>query len=65
MFLLSLREGKSAAKDVVMLNAAAALVVANAQPDLRSGVIAARRAIDSGEALEKLHELANLSQKLS
>ena len=65
LFLSSLSEGKSAAKDIVMLNAAAALVVAKAQPDLRSGVTAARRAIDSGGALEKLDELANVSQKLS
>jgi anthranilate phosphoribosyltransferase len=38
------------ARDVVCLNAAAALVVAGAASDLRAGVVAAARAIDAGAA---------------
>ena len=65
MFTQSLSNEESAPKDIVTLNAAAALVVAGAAPDLRAGVVIARRAINSGAALEKLHTLARLSQTLS
>lgn len=64
MFLQSLGKEESAPKAIVMLNAAAALVVTGVAPDLRAGVIAARRAINSGAALEKLRQLAALSQTL-
>ena len=64
LFTESLSAGQSAAKDVVLLNAAAALVVAGAAPDLRAGAGTAREAIDSGEALAKLRQLAELSQTL-
>ncbi len=63
MFLDALGERECAAKDIVMLNAAAALVVVGHAPDLRAGVSAAREAINSGEALDKLHKLAALSQQ--
>jgi anthranilate phosphoribosyltransferase len=65
MFLQALSSDESPPKDIVLLNAAAALVVADLAPDLRAGVIAAREAINSGEALDKLHQLARLSQALS
>ncbi len=65
MFLDALGERECASKDIVMLNAAAALVVVGRAPDLRAGVGIARDAISSGEALEKLHKLAALSQTLS
>ena len=65
MFMQALSKEESAPKDIVLLNAAAALVVAGAAPDLHAGVITARRVINSGEALDKLHQLANLSQTLS
>lgn len=45
---------RSPRRDVVLLNAAAALVVADACPDLRQGVERAAEVIDSGKALEKL-----------
>ena len=51
--------------DVVLLNAAAALVVGNAAADLREGVEKARAAVTSGAALSKLEALAELSQQLS
>ena len=50
---------------MVLLNSAAALVVRGAASDLPSGVAMARSAIDSGEALAKLRELAELSQSLA
>jgi anthranilate phosphoribosyltransferase len=49
---------KGAARDIVLLNAAAALVVAGVVPDLGAGVERARAAIDSGEATRKLADMA-------
>ncbi|MFM7231341.1 MAG: anthranilate phosphoribosyltransferase [bacterium] len=46
------------ARDIVVLNAAAALVVAGVAPELRAGIERARQALDSGEAARKLDELA-------
>jgi anthranilate phosphoribosyltransferase len=47
------------ARDIVVLNAAAALVVAAAAPSLEAGVAPAREAIDRGTAAEKLTQLAS------
>jgi anthranilate phosphoribosyltransferase len=44
-------------RDVVLLNAAAALVVAGAASDLHAGLQLATQSIDSGAALEKLSRL--------
>jgi anthranilate phosphoribosyltransferase len=49
---------KSAARDVVVLNTGAALVVAGVAQDLGAGVALAAEAIDSGKAQTKLDELA-------
>jgi anthranilate phosphoribosyltransferase len=54
----------SPAKDIVVLNAAAAMVVVGRAADLRAGAAIARETIDSGEPARKLHELAKLSQTL-
>jgi anthranilate phosphoribosyltransferase len=48
---------KSARRDVVLLNAAAALVAAGSADHLRDGVPLAAKAIDSGAALTKLDAL--------
>jgi anthranilate phosphoribosyltransferase len=48
---------KGAARDVVVLNTAAALVVAGVVADLKSGVAKASDAIDSGAAKSKLEAL--------
>ena len=48
-------------RDAVLLNAAAALVVAGVADDLRGGVEMARLSIDSGAARSKLHALAALT----
>ena len=50
--------GRGAARDIVVLNAAAALVVAGVAKDLPAGVATASGAIDSGKAKAKLEELA-------
>lgn len=52
---------KSAYRDAVLLNAAAALIVANKVADLKSGVEIARHSIDSGAALGKINALRTLS----
>ena len=48
-------------RDAVLLNAAAALVVAEAADDLKTGVAMARDSIDSGAARAKLAALAKLT----
>ena len=52
---------KSAYRDAVLLNAAAALLVAGKVSDLKSGVDMARQSIDSGAALGKINALRALS----
>ncbi|WP_425045304.1 anthranilate phosphoribosyltransferase [Primorskyibacter sp. S87] len=52
----------SAYRDAVLLNAAAALVVADAAADLREGVAMAAESIDSGKAREKISALARITQ---
>ncbi|MDA1035395.1 MAG: anthranilate phosphoribosyltransferase [Chloroflexi bacterium] len=64
MLLEALGSGSSAAKDIVMLNAAAGMVVVGRAADLRAGVALARETIDSGAPLAKLRDLAKLSQTL-
>ena len=56
---------KGAARDVVLLNATAALAAGDAVKNLRQGIMVASEAIDSGRAMEKLRALAELSQKLT
>lgn len=48
-------------RDIVVANAAAALLVAQRAPDLRGAVEAARESIDSGAARQKLEQLAALT----
>ncbi|MHB8763735.1 MAG: anthranilate phosphoribosyltransferase [Deferrisomatales bacterium] len=54
-----------ARRDVVLLNAAAALLAAGAVPDLAAGLQAARRGLDSGEARRRLDALAERSRRLA
>lgn len=49
-------------RDVVLVNAAAALVVAEAAPDWTQGMLMARESIDGGAAQSKLDNLIRLSQ---
>ena len=52
---------KGAYRDAVLLNAAAALVVAGAAADLKAGVAKAAESIDSGAAKAKIEALARLT----
>jgi anthranilate phosphoribosyltransferase len=51
----------SAYRDAVLLNSAAAFVIAEAAPDLKSGVELARTSIDSGAAREKITAVARIT----
>jgi anthranilate phosphoribosyltransferase len=50
-------------RDVVCLNAAAALVVADAAPDLRAGAARAARALDEGGAAEVLARVVQFTTR--
>ncbi|MEH6829323.1 MAG: anthranilate phosphoribosyltransferase [Sulfitobacter sp.] len=52
----------SAYRDAVLLNSAAALLIADAAPDLKTGVEMARTSIDSGAAREKITAVARITQ---
>jgi anthranilate phosphoribosyltransferase len=52
----------SAYRDAVLLNSAAALLIAGAAPDLKTGVEMARTSIDSGAAREKITAVARITQ---
>ncbi|MDK3072474.1 anthranilate phosphoribosyltransferase [Sedimentitalea sp. JM2-8] len=54
---------RSAYRDAVLLNAAAALVVAGSVDDLRDGVAMAAASIDSGAAKDKIDKLARITQE--
>ncbi|MDO6480631.1 anthranilate phosphoribosyltransferase [Shimia thalassica] len=64
-FRALLNGAQSAYRDAVLLNSAAALVVADAASDLRVGVDMARESIDSGKALEKVKALARITSAAS
>jgi len=61
----SILAGKpGAARDIVIVNAAAALYVANVANTLKDGIGMAAQAIDSGKAAAKLNELCEFSQSI-
>jgi anthranilate phosphoribosyltransferase len=55
----------SAKRDVVLLNAAAALVAGGKASDLKQGIKLAAESIDSGAALNKLNALVEFSQRFA
>ncbi|MBI5957796.1 MAG: anthranilate phosphoribosyltransferase [Chloroflexi bacterium] len=57
-------EVNAAKRDVVLLNAGAALVAGGKAPDIRAGIALARDVIGSGAALAKLDALIAFSQEL-
>jgi anthranilate phosphoribosyltransferase len=59
--LAVLKGGKSPYRDVAMLNAAAALIVAGRAKDFADGIAVARTSIDSGEAEGRLDRLIAVS----
>jgi anthranilate phosphoribosyltransferase len=52
-------------RDIVLMNAAAAVVAGAKAPDLKDGVALAARSIDTGAAREKLERLVTFSRKLA
>jgi anthranilate phosphoribosyltransferase len=56
---------KSPRRDVVLLNAAAALVASGRVDHLREGIPVAERSIDFGAAAAKLHALVNFTSRAS
>jgi len=54
---------KSAYRDAVLLNAAAALMVADKVTNLKDGAVMAAQSIDSGAAKQKIVDLAKLTSK--
>ncbi len=64
-FARALESGPSPEKDIVLLNAGAALVVSGKADDIAAGVNLARETIDSGAPPEKMKQLAALSQALT
>jgi anthranilate phosphoribosyltransferase len=63
--LLCILDGeKGAPRNIVVMNAAAALIAGNAATELKKAVVLAEEAIDSGKAKEKLERLVKLSQAL-
>jgi anthranilate phosphoribosyltransferase len=64
--LLAVLGGKTGpARDIVLLNAGAAIYVAGLGANLTAGIACASRMIDSGDANEKLQQLIVLSQQMS
>ena len=64
MILGVLDNHTGAAKDIVILNAGAALYAANVADSMKAGIALARTAIESGAARRKLDGLVALSQQL-
>jgi anthranilate phosphoribosyltransferase len=58
-----LKGTKGPIRDVVLFNAAAVLVIADAAPDLKAGVAQAALAIDSGKAAAALAALVDISNR--
>ncbi len=54
---------KGAQRDIVILNAAAALVAADAAATLEEGVARAQESIDRGQAAEKLRQMAEFTNR--
>ena len=62
--LRTLMEGETSAyRDAVLLNAAAALVVADKASDLKMGVEVARDSIDSGRAMNAIKTLTKITSE--
>jgi len=54
-----------AARDIVILNAAAGLYAANVVPSIKDGIEKARTAIESGAAKAKLEQLVKTTKSLA
>lgn len=62
--ILSILKGKKGPhRDVVILNAAAAIVAGSLERSLEEGILAAGRSLDEGKALEKLNKLVEMTNR--
>lgn len=59
-----LKGGKGPKRDIVLINSAAAIVIAGKTDDFRIGVEMAKDALDSGRALRKLEDIKRVSNAL-
>lgn len=59
-----LQGAKNAYREIVLLNSAASLIVAEKTDDIREGVEIAAKSIDSGAAIDKLEQLISTSNRL-
>ena len=64
MLLAVLDNEPGPARDIVVLNAGAALYAAKVAPTMQAGVVQARAALDSGAARARLNQLVALTQAL-
>ena len=53
------------ARDIVIINAGAALYAANVTRDIKEGIAKARGALESGAAKAKMEQLVNTSKRLA
>ena len=65
MLLSVLDDAPGAARDIVLLNAGAALYAANVSPSIEAGIAAAREALGSGAAKARLTQFADLTQSFA
>lgn len=62
--IIEILEGKKGPKrDIVMLNAAAALVAAGKAENIKKGILLAERALDMGKALQKFQDLKRFTNE--
>ncbi len=64
LLLAVLNNEPGPARDIVILNAGVALYAANVAPTMADGVVLAREALASGQALARLHQFVARSQAL-
>ncbi len=64
MALAVLRSEPGPGRDIVLMNSAAALLVANVATSLVEGFEMASEAVDSGKALKKLQQIKEMSQRV-
>lgn len=65
IFMQILNGKKGPKRDIVIINSAAAIVIAGKTDDLRTGAEMAKDALDSGRALKKLEDIKKVSNSLS
>jgi anthranilate phosphoribosyltransferase len=64
MYNIFFNRAETAQRDIVLINAAAALMADGMARDMQEGLQIAREALLSGRALEKLQQIIDVSQKL-